>query len=178
VKVDSLVEIDLGETYNLDAITNVPLALLDTIIWTPNATLDCEDCLDPLAFPLETTTYHITVINDQGCPADAAIQLRVNKDRKVYIPNAFSPNADGANDQFMIYAKEGLVTRIANFQIFNRWGGKVFEVNNVMPNDPTFGWDGTFKGKTVNPSVFIYAAEIEFIDGVKMLYKGDVTVVD
>jgi len=45
-----------------------------------------------------------------------------------------------------------------------------------LPNDPTFGWDGMMKGQKVNPAVFVYVAEIEFVDGQKIVYKGDVTV--
>ena len=172
------VEISLGETYQINATVNIPDFLLDTILWTPDQTLSCADCLNPLAFPFETTTYQIIVTNENGCPAVAEILVRVDKDRKIFIPNAFSPNADGTNDRFMIYAKEGLVTRISNFQVFNRWGGKVFGVTDALPNDPAFAWDGTMKGETVNPSVFIYFAEIEFIDGEIIMYKGDVTVTD
>ena len=172
------VEITLGETYQLDATVNIPTAFLDTIIWSPEETLSCNDCLDPVAYPLQTTTYQIMVTDENGCPAIAEIQVRVDKSRKIFIPNAFSPNADGANDRFMIYAKEGQVVNISTFQVFNRWGGKVFETKDAMPNDPSFGWDGTMKGETVNPAVFIYFAEIEFIDGEKVLFKGDITVTD
>lgn len=178
VDVEPLVEIDLGDTYQIDAIVNVPFAQLDSVLWSPNETLTCGDCLDPIAFPLQTTNYQITVIDQNGCEAMTDILLRVDKDRKVFIPNAFSPNADGANDHFMIYAKEGLVTNISRFKIYDRWGGQVFGIEDGMPNDPGFGWDGTFKGSTVNPSVFIYFAEIEFIDGAKVIYKGDITVTD
>jgi gliding motility-associated-like protein len=172
------VEINLGETYQIDAIVNIPAILLDSILWTPDQTLSCNDCLSPVAFPLQTTTYQIMVTNENGCPAEAEILVRVDKDRKIFIPNAFSPNADGTNDRFMIFAKEGLVTRISKFQVFNRWGAKVFDVTDAMPNNPDFGWDGTMKGEIVNPAVFIYFAEIEFIDGEVILYKGDITVTD
>ncbi|MFT5166641.1 MAG: gliding motility-associated-like protein [Saprospiraceae bacterium] len=176
VNVTSEVEINLGETYQINAISSIPTILLDTMLWTPDQTLTCNNCLDPVAFPLQTTTYQIMVTDENGCPALAEILVRVDKDRKIFIPNAFSPNGDGTNDRFMIYAREGLVSRITNFQVFNRWGGKVFAVSDGLPNEPVFGWDGTMKGETVNPAVFIYFAEIEFIDGEVIMYKGDVTV--
>lgn len=170
------VEINLGDSYQINALTNLAENEIDSIFWTPDESLSCNNCLNPLATPLETTRYKVWLSNENDCPAEAKILLRVRKDRGVYIPNVFSPNGDGNNDLFLIYANQEMITRIPRFQIFNRWGGKVFEVKDAMPNDPAFGWDGRMKGKPSNSAVFIYVAEIEFIDGVKLLYKGDVTI--
>ena len=49
-------------------------------------------------------------------------------------------------------------------------------VTYIQPNDITVGWDGFFRGKLMNPAVFVYFAEIEFKDGVKIIYKGDVAL--
>ena len=76
----------------------------------------------------------------------------------------------------MIYAGKGVV-KVNRFQIFGRWGEKIFEENDFIPNDASFGWDGTFKGKKLDSGVFVYFAEIEFSDGLKIIYKGDVTLV-
>ena len=55
--------------------------------------------------------------------------------------------------------------------------GPLFQAKNFQPNDPTFGWGGLFRGELMNPAVFVYWAEIEFVDGFTVLYKGDVTLV-
>ena len=52
----------------------------------------------------------------------------------------------------------------------------VFERNNFNPNEPQYGWDGTHKGQPLNPDVFVYFAEVEFIDGRVEIIKGDVTL--
>ena len=44
-------------------------------------------------------------------------------------------------------------------------------------DDPAGRWDGTFRGNILDPAVFTWSAEIEFIDGSKKLFKGDVTLV-
>jgi gliding motility-associated-like protein len=178
VDIEPEVTISLGETYVMEPTVSVPWSSVSSVSWTPAATLDCENCLEPEAFPFNNTVYEISVLDENGCPASAEILVRVDKNRKIFIPNAFSPNVDGANDNFFIFAKEGLVTRITNFQVFNRWGGKVFEVKDALPNDPSFGWDGRVNGELVNPAVYIYFAEVEFIDGEVIRYKGDVTVTD
>ncbi len=125
--------------------------------------------------PLQTTTYSITVFNESGCLSTDEVTVTVEKKKLVYVPNAFSPNSDGDNDVFMIYGGND-VLKIKSFQIFNRWGAVVFEQNEFQPNDPQYGWDGTYKGQTLNPGVFVYFAEIEFIDGKVEIFKGDLTL--
>jgi gliding motility-associated-like protein len=94
----------------------------------------------------------------------------------VYIPNIFSPNDDGENDWFTVYADLKGVKQVKQFQIFDRWGDQVFQRENFQPNDPTLGWDGRYRGQEMNPAVFVYYAIVEFIDGQEVLFKGDVTL--
>lgn len=62
-------------------------------------------------------------------------------------------------------------------QIFDRWGELVFENKNFAPNAPQFGWRGKAKGKFVNPGVYVYVVEVEYIDGGTEIFSGDVTVI-
>ena len=96
--------------------------------------------------------------------------------RAVYIPSAFSPDNDGINDIFQIFARPGIVENIHTFQIFDRWGNLLFEQTDFLPNNPSFGWDGIFRGKLMNNAVFAWYAQIEFIDGETELFEGDVTL--
>ena len=61
--------------------------------------------------------------------------------------------------------------------MFDRWGNALYSMEDFLPNSPTIGWDGRFKGQPMNPGVFVWVAEIEFIDGQRESYKGDVTIV-
>lgn len=178
VTVEPEVEIELGESYQINAYVNIPLSQIDTIFWSPAISLSCTNCLNPVAQPFETTIYTITVFDQNGCESTASILLRVDPIRRVFIPNAFSPNDDGSNDIFLVYADEKSVLKINRLQVFNRWGGKVFEAFDILPNDPDDGWNGVVKGKKMNPAVFVYLAEIEFIDGVRIMYRGDLTILE
>jgi gliding motility-associated-like protein len=100
----------------------------------------------------------------------------VKNGQKVYVPNAFSPNDDGLNDLFMPFT-DGSVRSIRSFRIFDRQGNNVFDASNLIPNEPSFGWDGVFRGKVMQPAVFAWMAEIEFLDGKIQLYKGDVVLI-
>ena len=168
--------LNLGETHQIDAVTTIPLAEIDTIIWSPEIGLDCLNCLEPNVNVTQEVIYTITVVDSNGCIARDEITIYFDKTREVFIPNAFSPNNDGINDIIMIYAKADKIVQVNTFRIFDRWGEPVFEANDFQPNDPDFGWDGLLKGEELNPAVFVYFAEIEFVDGVTIQYKGDVTL--
>ncbi len=168
--------IDLGYTADIHAIAT-PIFVPLTLTWSPaDSSLTCFDCLDPTALPVQTTTYLLTAEDDKGCKAVDSLTIFVVKKYPIYIPNTFSPNADGVNDFFTVYG--GIAAkRIITLKVFARWGSFVFDGKNLPLSDEPFGWDGTFKGKVMNPSVFAYFAEVEFIDGVVVLFEGDVTIV-
>ena len=78
--------------------------------------------------PLHNITYNVTVVDINGCEDEAEIKIRVDLNPNIYIPNVFTPfNNDGTNDVFYINAKEGQLTRVLDFLIFDRWGNRVFE---------------------------------------------------
>jgi len=93
----------------------------------------------------------------------------------VYIPNAFSPRADGLNDLFYIYGGRG-VKVVRFFGVYNHLGKEMFKATNFEPNDPRYGWDGSYRGVKKNPGVYLYLAKIEFIDGTVHQFSGDVLI--
>lgn len=167
------VQIELGYDTLLQAVANdFPV----TFSWSPPDSLSCLDCPNPITNPVNTTTYTVTVFDEVGCPALDSVTVVVLKNRPLYVPNGFSPNNDGRNDGFTVFAGPG-VRRVVRLRVFNRWGGMVFDGGPFQPNDPTFGWDGTFKGEPASIDVYAYYAEVEFIDGVVILVEGDVQLV-
>src|SRR5690606_38937289 len=96
--------------------------------------------------------------------------------RPIYIPSAFSPNDDGVNDYFTVFSGRQ-VRQIRRLLIFDRWGDLIYEGKDILPNVETLGWNGRFRGKRMDPAVFAYYTEVEFIDGVVVPYAGDVTLV-
>ncbi|WP_421948883.1 choice-of-anchor L domain-containing protein [Phaeodactylibacter xiamenensis] len=165
--------IAFGENYTINVQTNLPDEDIAQVFWSNANTLDCEDCLRPVASPQRTTEYLMTIISQNGCTDQAVFRLFVDRSQAVYVPNAFSPNGDGSNDRFYIAARAGTVENIRTFQIYNRWGALVFKGDDLLPNNPAHGWDGTFHGEVVRNSVLAWFAEIEFTDGSVELLKGD-----
>lgn len=169
------VTIQLGETIQLsiDDVVNYP-DRVETLILSP-AELENSFCDTCVLRPLNSFQYTVTVVDSNGCRASDKRVVIVRKDRLVYIPNIFNPDSDVNNNIFMIFGGQD-VERIKAFQVFDRWGGKVHEYYNFLPNDVASGWDGRVRGDDANPAVFSYFAEILFIDGEVILYKGDVTL--
>jgi len=86
----------------------------------------------------------------------------------IYVPNAFSPNGDGLNDDFRT---PGWYIRDYKISIYTRWGEKVFESESLYRS-----WSGKYKGEIVENEAYLYIIETIGIDNIKRNYKGTVTV--
>ncbi|MCC6723249.1 MAG: gliding motility-associated C-terminal domain-containing protein [Saprospiraceae bacterium] len=167
----------LGESVVLQGQVSVPAGNLATVAWTPQGIdANCPNCLNLTVTPTITTNYSLTVADENGCSATDQVTVIVKVDRPVYVPNAFSPNDDGINDRLTVFAGKN-VTNIKSFLVFDRWGEVVHQLYGFQPNQIDLGWDGKSRGETLDPAVFIWFAEVEFVDGKVILYKGDVSLV-
>ncbi|MCB0597401.1 MAG: gliding motility-associated C-terminal domain-containing protein, partial [Phaeodactylibacter sp.] len=163
--------IELGSDVPLSANTNITPA---SLLWEPADFLSCTDCLSPVVEqPTAGIRYRLTLTDENGCTASDEVEIALTKIRDIFIPNAFSPNGDSRNDRLTAFAGADAVL-IRSFRIFDRWGGAVFEQSGFPPNDPAWGWDGTRQGEPLNAGVFVYFAEVEFLDGTARLFKGEV----
>jgi len=176
VTTDPLYEIQLGESQELNATVNTPSSWIDSVFWSHNSQITCVNCFDPIVQPFENTNYTVTVIDENGCKATSQTLVKVDKERRVYIPNAFSPNGDGQNEVVTVFTDRASVLKVNTFQVFSRWGEKIFENNDFQPNLETEGWNGLFGGEKMMSGVYVYFVEIEFVDGHKEVFKGDITL--
>ncbi len=165
-------EINFGDTAQLEALINIPFDEIDTVIWAPLPNPDCPLCLIQGIKPLETTTYSIRVIDEDGCQDFDKVIVFVDERPHVFAPNIFSPNGDGENEFFYLQTDETILS-IPSLMIFDRWDNMVFHREDALPNIPDAGWDGKFLGKTMNPQVFVFKAEVEFADGRVEVIYGD-----
>ena len=144
--------------------------------WSPSGQAFRSNFPNLTVKPRETTTYRVDVVNQGGCASFDEITINVLCDgANIFIPNTFSPNADGMNDIF--YPRGTGLFNIKRLKIFTRWGELVFEQNNFMANDATKGWDGTFKGNKLNPDVFVYVTEVVCDNNSVLTFKGNVALI-
>lgn len=158
-----------GDTAQLDLTLSGNVAAIQ---WNADSTLSATNIANPLAFPPNTKAYIVQVTDDNGCrKTDTVIVVVINtpcEQTNVYIPNGFTPNGDGKNDLLLVRAN-GLTNLY--FAVYDRWGQKVFETT-----EQSKGWDGTFKGKKLDPAVFGWYAEGDCEGGQKFFKKGNVTL--
>ena len=153
----------------LSAVTNVDHS--NAYSWSPANVLTCSNCATTTAMPQQSTLFTINVTDANGCKASDTVSVEVNNAvTEVFIPNAFTPNGDGVNDQFKIFGDLAGVHFI-DLAIFDKWGEKVFESNN-----PNFEWDGIYKGQAAPLGVYVYTATIVYDNGKSKDYKGSVTL--
>lgn len=172
------IELGLGENGTVQAITNLTVSQIDSLIWNPDNIIDCTDdpCLEGVITPNSSGILSLTIIDQNGCAQTDFLNILIDKNRRVYIPNVFSPNGDNLNDIFYIFGDESQIVNIKRFLIFDRWGEVLFETKDAQVNDPEAGWNGLYQSKILNPGVYLYFAEIEFVDGKVEQYNGDVTL--
>jgi gliding motility-associated-like protein len=163
----------------LGSVMLTPFAKGGTIrnyLWTPSQFLSCTNCATPVATPRYTMQYQLLARNEYSCTDTALAIVKTQTGQGAYIPDAFTPNGDRLNDVLYVMAGPDVVA-LKDFSIFNRWGMKVFQVQNVAPNNPLFGWDGRIKGKEAPPESYVYYATVTFINGAQQVYKGTVVLI-
>ncbi len=113
-------------------------------------------------------TVTLTAYNELRCADSTQLPITVLPPQNFFIPNAFTPNGDGNNDEFFIFLQEGAT--LMSFKVFDRWGEKV--------HDGLYAWDGSIKGKKAPEGVYVYEANIHLIDlHLDILRKGSVTLI-
>jgi hypothetical protein len=81
------------------------------------------------------------------------------------------------NNGFTLFDDGSTIAQITKLSIYDRWGSQVWQQENFAANDPSLGWDGSFKGKEVVPGVYVWHAQLTLQDGSVISWQGEVTVV-
>lgn len=119
----------------------------------------------------DTGLYIVTLVitNSYGCIDSAISEVQVTEDFTFYVPNTFTPNGDGINEDF-----NGKGTGIKDYHlmVFDRWGMLIFQSNSL-----TLNWDGRFKSRPVQEDVYVYKIELHDVFDREHQYIGHVSVV-
>lgn len=176
---EEVLTVDLGDRLDL-SFTTTPVRLLDSVRWWGDS-LSNRDAKLTTAFPVNDGFYYLEVTDLYGCLATDSVRVNVirNYGDRIYVPNVFSPNGDGANETFAVQVKPNAVRAIRSLRIFSRWGEMVYECTDCnRDGSGTAGWDGQLSGgRPTKPGVYVWIADIEFTDGEQHTFRGDVTLV-
>ena len=148
---------------------------VDRYAWYGDGPLDCTDCPFPTTQPVAEASYEIAIATVDDCRDTARLVLTLGTDFGLYAPTAFSPDGDGVNDGFTVFAaEEGAV--VESLEVFTRWGERIFTAEEFRPNDPMLGWDGRIRGQDANAAVFAYVARVRFFRGEVRSLTGEVVL--
>ena len=179
-----VIDVDLGEDISgrisdvvtLNAMSSVPGNEIEEINWTSLQAIDCDQCLSTEYQLIDNETIVIEIQDIFGCVARDSIQIRADEFQEYFIPNIFSPNGDGNNDEFVIYLSDA-TNKVFDFRIFDRWGNLVLFRPDFSGDSFNFVWDGFYMGKKAQEGVYIYVAKLLRIDGTEQSISGEITLI-
>ena len=158
-----------GESTTIHAITNKPTK----VIWISSNGESLPNNPDVKVSPDITTTYTVSVLDEEGCPKYATTIVWVVSNlcdpADIFVPNTFTPNNDGNNDLLFVRGKN--ITELY-FAVYNRWGEVVFETKDMKK-----GWDGIYKNMSSDPVVFAWYIKAKCYNGEEIEKKGNVTLI-
>jgi gliding motility-associated-like protein len=137
--------VKLSGTVKGDQITNIS--------WSPTTALDDPTSATPIASPTDDITYTMTVTS-QSCGISVSAPVFVKVYKKIIIPNTFSPNNDGINDQWNIEALFAYPESLT--QVFDRYGKKVYQSTGYFK-----AWDGTYNGSALPEGTYYYVIDLK-----------------
>ncbi len=132
------------------------------IQWTPSNTVVTDD-LEAWLKPLRPTRYSVIVTDSVGCEFTDTVKISIDSRLNLFLPNIFSANIDGTNDDIRPYVGPG-VEKILVFRVFDRWGTLVFEALNYNPTED-IGWDGFYKDQRMNEGMYMAHVQVLKMDG-------------
>ena len=140
-----------------------------TYVWTPATGLSNAQIEKPIATLDHDQLYRLYAVTDKGCDSHSKIFIKRYKGPELYIPTAFTPNADGLNDILKVFPVG--IKQFGFFAVFNRYGERIYYTTN-MNN----GWDGKYKGALLTSDTFVAYAEAIDYRGNKLVNKVTVTL--
>ena len=143
--------------------------------WSDPDAVGCTSCDNPTVAPTETTTYVVTVrdqIGATGC-TETTVTFLVIVAEEPQVPNLFTPDNDGTNDDWGPLFPEGIQPQVTTYQVYSRWGTLVFDSDNA--SDRWLG-DNNGNGEPMPSDVYAYVIQFVYPDGSEFNDAGEVTL--
>lgn len=122
----------------------------------------------------ESGAFSSQFVSQYGCDSIYYLNLTVKKDSEIYFPNIIK--GSDQNCCFTGYSTNNNLI-ISALSVYDRSGSLVYFRENFPVNDPSLGWDGTFKGIDLTQGVYVWMAKILNDEGVHQTYYGDITLI-
>lgn len=110
----------------------------------------------------------VLVSSNQQCSYTDSVVVEINESA-LQVPNVFTPNGDGVNDEFRVAYRS---LRSFQMAVYNRWGNKIY-----TSTDPAKGWNGNIGQREAAAGPYFYYIKAEGTDGKKYTKKGDINLI-
>jgi len=170
-------KLELGERRTIVPELQIPENLIEKLEWFPADQLSCADCLTPEIHALKPGKLSLRIDDVFGCTDIISVDIDLDRQAAIYVPTAFSPNGDNINDRLVIYGDLRQVEELQFFEVYNRWGTRVFQREAYLPNEEDIGWDGQFGGKRMDPGIYLYRLSYRLTNGEVKTVTGDFALI-
>ena len=138
--------------------------------WIPSTQLSNIHTYSPYFYAANDVKYLVEISDRHNCITTDTLQVYVLKKKGFYMPNAFTPNKDGQNDDIMPWLVD--MKSLRRFSIYNRFGNLLFSTEKDGQ-----GWDGTYKGVAVEAGSYVWLLQYVDTDGQLKMEKGSLMLV-
>jgi len=180
--------IEIGETPGLVA---GPISITETICEIPSGIIQfsAEGGTGSLKYqinggPLQELPYfdnlseglyEVAAVDEIGCFIDLEAEIEVPI-CPIFIPNIFNPLDLNGNGEFRIFTNDGAEVNIITYQIYDRWGNRIYDASNFNISSETGWWNGNADNIKWSSGVYVYHIEVEYYNGSRELFTGDITL--
>ncbi len=152
------------------AVINLPLDLHarsfgETVLWNPAINLNDPASYNPVFKGATEQLYTIDIKTATGCITSDTQMVKLVKSIEIFVPNAFTPNGDGNNDD--LKATFYGIKQLKYFRVYNRWGQLFYQTQTMKQ-----GWDGNFKNVKQEMQTLVWVLEAIGVDGNTYLRRG------
>lgn len=165
-----------GQQVEIDYMSNIEPSDVSSWQWLVNGEPICPSCPTLSLQPLERLGITLELHTIEGCTYTDRMNIFVDLRDLVYIPNAFTPNDDGVNDVFSLMTNDERI-EVIQLEVFDRWGGVVFEQSNYFPAQERRPWDGTYRGSLLNPGIYICKVQLKLPNGTIQFLHQEVALI-
>ncbi|NNF20752.1 MAG: T9SS type B sorting domain-containing protein, partial [Saprospiraceae bacterium] len=116
----------------------------------------------------------VTATDSKNCSGEDYVSVNVFEEDQLFVPKAFSPNADGVNDALHVFGNPKI--HVLNFKVYSRWGELLYHESDFFANDTSKGWNGFLDGEVVNQGTYVWTAEYQLLSGKIDFSRGQTTL--
>jgi len=138
--------------------------------WKPSTQLSSTNTYSPYFYAANDMQYLVDITDRHKCITTDSLNVFVLKKKGLYMPNAFTPNKDGHNDDIQPWLVD--MKSLRRFSVFNRFGNLLFSTERDGQ-----GWDGTYKGMAMQSGSYVWIVEYVDVDGTVKMEKGSLLLV-